>query len=255
MATIKEGMGWFKQNFAAAIREAAKGTPFTVDMLTAIAVQETFPIWGKLFKTHSVAEVLELCVGDTLDAPKRSAFPKTKADLLAVANGGQMFLIARQALVALGAFDPVMKKVADNNPNKFCHGYGIFQFDIQFFPKEPDYFLQRKWRNFPDTLGKAIQELGAAQKRAHLTGKTSLTDMELAAVAIAYNRGSFDPAKGLRQGFFDGQKFYGEHFFDFLQLAKTVPEPEVIIAPPPEVVAAQTQPAARVGAPLDITPS
>jgi hypothetical protein len=230
MPTIEEGMAWFKQNFAAAIRQGAAGTPFTVDMLTAIAVQETFSIWGRMFQTLPVAKILELCVGDTLDAPNRSAFPISKA---------QMFTIARAALVALGPFDPTMKKVAQNRPDKFCHGYGIFQYDIQFFPTDPDYFLQRKWVDFSATLGKAVGELTAAQKRAHLGGKASLTDMEMAAAAIAYNRGSFNPAKGLKQGFFDGHKFYGENFFDFLQRAKTVPEAPAM--PPPAVAAAGVQ--------------
>jgi hypothetical protein len=241
MTTVKEGMGWFKQNFAEAIKQGTAGTPFSLDMLTAVAVQETFSIWGKMFKTLPVAKVLELCVGDTLDAPNRSAFPKTKADLMAASKGDQMFAIARQALVALGPFDAIMHGVARNHPDKFCHGYGIFQYDIQFFPKDPDYFLQRKWVNFGDTLGKAVQELTAAQKRAHLAGKSSLTDMEMAAVAIAYNRGSFDPAKGLKQGFFDGHKFYGENFFDFLQLAKTVAAPAPAPAPVAAVSPAQPQ--------------
>jgi hypothetical protein len=255
MATVKEGMGWFKQNFAEAIKQGTAGTPFSLDMLTAVAVQETFSIWGKMFKTLPVAKVLELCVGDTLDAPNRSAFPKTKADLMAAPKGDQMFTIARQALVALGPFDATMHGVAQNHPDKFCHGYGIFQYDIQFFPKDSDYFLQRKWVNFGDTLGKAVQELTAAQKRARLAGKSSLTDMEMAAVAIAYNRGSFDPAKGLKQGFFDGQKFYGENFFDFLQQAKTVatpapaPAPALAPAPAPAPVAAASPAPAQPQAP------
>ena len=237
MASIKDGMGWFKKNFADAIHLGTTGTPFTLDMLTAIAVQETFSIWGKMFQTLPVSKVLDLCVGDTLDAPNRSAFPKTKADLLGVQNGAQMFTVARQALVALGPFDPIMHSVAQNHPDKFCHGYGIFQYDIQFFPTDPDYFLQRKWVNFSDTLAKAVKELSAAQVRAHLAGKISITDMEMAAVAIAYNHGSFNPAKGLKQGFFDGTKFYGENFFDFLQVAKTVPVPVLAPAIPPAVAA------------------
>ena len=35
-------------------------------------------------------------------------------------------------------------------------------------------------------------------------------------MAIAYNKGSFDPQRGLKQGHFDGKRFYGEHIFDFL---------------------------------------
>jgi hypothetical protein len=67
-------------------------------MLTAIAVQETFENWGKAFKTIAVADVLAVCVGDILDAPKRSksAFPNNRAALEAVPNGKAMFaMLAR----------------------------------------------------------------------------------------------------------------------------------------------------------------
>ena len=46
-------------------------------------------------------------------------------------------------------------------------------------------------------------------------------------MAIAYNTGGFVPSKGLKQGHFDGTKFYGEQFFDFLRLSKTVALPDV----------------------------
>jgi hypothetical protein len=44
----------------------------------------------------------------------------------------------------------------------------------------------------------------------------------MAAVAIAYNTGGFNPAKGLQQGHFDGTRHYGQAVFDFLRLSKTV---------------------------------
>jgi hypothetical protein len=60
-------------------------------------VQETFEVWGGLFQTSmSTDDILALCVGDTFDAPNRSAFPPTK--LIAVPDGQQMFDIARAAL-------------------------------------------------------------------------------------------------------------------------------------------------------------
>jgi hypothetical protein len=46
--------------------------------------------------------------------------------------------------------------------------------------------------------------------------------MEMCAVAIAYNTGGFNPAKGLKQGHFDGTHFYGEQIFDFIRLSHTV---------------------------------
>src|SRR5262249_22635723 len=122
---------------------------------------------------------------------------------------------------------------AVKNKDKFCHGYGIFQYDIQFFPKDPDYFLQRRYRDFAACAAKCVGELRNAAQRVRLNGKTSLTDMEMAAVAIAYNTGGFKPQKGLKQGYFNGTKFYGELFFDFLRQSKTVPIDGATPAPLP----------------------
>src|SRR5688572_32285292 len=58
---------WFKQTFGSQIAPAIAGTPFTLDMLAAIAAQETGHIWGTLRKTMPVDDLLEVCVGDTLD--------------------------------------------------------------------------------------------------------------------------------------------------------------------------------------------
>ena len=213
---------WFKTQFQAPINAAVVGTPFDIDMLTAIACQETGHIWGKLrLSSMSLARILELCVGDTLDTPKRSAFPKNKAALVAEANGQAMFKIARDALVDMAKHIPGFLG-ASQNPVKFCHGFGLFQYDLQFFRVDPDYFLKRKYINFPDTLGKCLEELQSARKKIGFAGKPSLTDFEMACVAIAYNTGGFKPAKGLKQGFFDGTKFYGERFADFLALARSV---------------------------------
>lgn len=223
MSKLSDGMAWFKGQFAARIQTAIQETPFSVDMLTAIAMQETFSIWGSIYKTLPVDQVLKLCVGDTLDAPNRSAFPVNKAALLAVPNGDQMFAVAREALESLKPHNAAYKNVANGNPNKFCHGYGIFQYDIQFFKTNPDYFLQKKWYNFEDCLDRCVTELKAALLRAYPGGNSTLTDDEMVYVAIAYNRGSVNFAKGFKQGHKDDSgKYYGEYIRDYLQLAKTV---------------------------------
>ena len=224
---------WFKQQFRGEIEAAVQGTPFTLDMLTAVACQETGGIWPILRKKDlSLERILELCVGDTIDAKPggggRRAFPKNKAELVQAPNGQEMFGIARQALVDMAKFIPGFKGPVAN-PSKFCHGYGIFQFDLQFFKTEPDYFLQKRYAMFPDCLAKCIGELRNAQRGAGLQGKTKLTDLEMAAIAIAYNTGRFVPSKGLKQGFKDSAgKFYGENFFEFLRLAHTVILPEAV---------------------------
>ena len=222
-------MRWFKTNFQNKVNAAIQGTPFTLDLMTALACQETGEIWPILRKTDlSIDRILELCVGDTIDAPSRSAFPKNKAELVAFPRGQEMFDLARQALVDMAHFINSYKDAA-SKPNKFCHGYGIFQFDLQFFKTEPDYFLQKRYARFDDSLQKAIGELQAARKRIDLQNKPALTDLELAHVAIAYNTGHFNPAKGLKQGFAPRDKhgnvigpFYGEQILAFMQTAKTV---------------------------------
>ena len=45
------------------------------------------------------------------------------------------------------------------NPKKFCHGFGDFQRDLQFFKDDPDYFLQRRYENFANTLAHCLGEL------------------------------------------------------------------------------------------------
>lgn len=217
-------IGWFKEQFRDQVNAAIADTPFSLDLLVAIAMQETYYIWGNLYSTLSTDEALKLCTGDTLDTPRRSAFPKDKAELLAHDKGDKMFTIARAALEAVANFVPSFKRVADSSPNKFCRGYGIFQLDLQFFKNNPDYFLQKKWYSFDECLAQCVNELKASMRRTYGSGKTVLTDEEKVYVAIAYNRGSVDFSKRFKQGFRDDSgKYYGEYIWEYLQLAKLVP--------------------------------
>ena len=85
---------WFKSQFQPQIEAAIAGTPFSVDMITAVACQETGGIWPRLRRQGlPTARILELCVGDTIDASPtgggRRAFPQNKAELknrIAVGN-------------------------------------------------------------------------------------------------------------------------------------------------------------------------
>lgn len=242
---------WFKTQFHTQIEAAVQGTPFTLDFLTAIACQETGHIWNVLRKKVSTtAEVLALCVGDSIDAPSRKAFPKTKAELIAEPKGKEMFDIARQALVDMAKFIPGFSGVAAK-PNKFCHGFGIFQYDLQFFRVDPNYFLEKRYENFDASLAKAIEELKSKQKRIGLGNETAISDSQLVAVAIAYNTGNFKPEKGFKQGHFDGAKFYGEHIFSFLHLSRRVALPGSSAVPLP----APTPGHASVPPPTPVTAS
>ncbi|MGI8437892.1 MAG: hypothetical protein ACR2NX_13490 [Chthoniobacterales bacterium] len=140
--------------------------PFDADLITAIAQQETGYIWAGLVQRGLAEnEVLRLCVGDTLDADNgRSCFPKNKAELLGARRGSEMFALARQTLLDMARYVNGYQS-ATINPNKCCHGYGIFQYDIQFFLENPDFFLQQSWEDFEACLARLLDELKAAMAR------------------------------------------------------------------------------------------
>ncbi len=219
--SLEEDIRWFKQQFLRKIEEAVQGTPLQPDLLVAIAVQETGYIWRNLCKKMSASELLKLCVGDTIDAPNRSAFPKTKAELLSVSNGDKMFSIARESLELMAKHVPGYESSV-RNPDKFCHGFGIFQYDLQFLKENSSFFLERKWHSFDRCLEMCVRELKQALKRAYGSNKNRLSDEEMVYVAIAYNRGTVEWSRGVRQGYFDGKKYYGEYIRDYLQISKSI---------------------------------
>jgi hypothetical protein len=82
MLSLKEDIGWFQGQFKTEIEAELPGTPFSLDLFSAIAVQETRYIRSSLYKQLLVNELLKLWASDTKDAPRRSAFPKDKIDAL-----------------------------------------------------------------------------------------------------------------------------------------------------------------------------
>jgi hypothetical protein len=219
-----EKIQWFKQQFKTQIENILQNTPFSVDMLTAIAMQETGYIWGGLRETQPLEEILKVCVGDTLDSPSRSAFPKNKADLLRATRGAEMFAIAREALEHVARYNASYRRVANSSANKFCHGFGIFQYDLQFFRTNPDFFLEKRWYNFDECLNVFVRdELKEALRRAYGSGKNTLTDREMAYVAIAYNAGSVNVRGSFKQGHkSDDGRYYGENIRDYMRLSQQV---------------------------------
>lgn len=227
MPAKSASLSWLKQQFRNEFAASTAGTPFSAELLMAIALQESGEIWGPLAANNQVpATIMPLCTGDTLDAPHRSAFPQTKDDLLRVPDGKTMFQIARAALVDLGTLNPIYQSVANHYPDKFCHGYGIFQYDLQHFLEGPkkNFFLHKEWHSLSSCLRLCIEELDAALWRAFHGSKTILTDEDMVYVAIAYNRGSVKVGGGPKQGFRDSSGiYYGENITENLQLAKLVP--------------------------------
>lgn len=114
-------------------------TPLSFDLVSAIAFQESGELWSKLRLHLPREEILRLSVGDTLDEPNRSAFPKNKDALIAAQRGQPMFELAHRLLVEMADATGIKAyQAVARRPHKFVHGYGIFQYDLQFFRRDPD---------------------------------------------------------------------------------------------------------------------
>ncbi len=220
----KEAIAWFKQTFGERMSALLEGTPFDADMVAAIANQETGYIWGPLAqKGLTEDEILRLCVGDTLDASRgRNCFPRTRAELVGATRGREMYTIAREALLEMAQHISGYESAVANE-EKFCHGFGIFQYDLQFFTENPDYFLQKSWGDFEACLTQFIAELRAAAQRQGWARKATLTDDEKVFVAIAYNKGTCDCTRGFKQGHMSDGRCYGENVYEFLHTARSIP--------------------------------
>jgi hypothetical protein len=186
---VVEDLRWFKATFGEAITRATRELPFGLDLLSAIALQETGLLWSVLRRQPdlSTAQLLRLCVGDTIDA--RKAFPRSKAELVAAPQGEQMFALARSALVEMAQYLRAYRKVAAQ-PAKFCHGFGIFQRDIQHFLRDPDYFLGQRYADFDSALGHTLTLLTDALRRLGWQHQAALSEHEQAALAIVCMRGN-----------------------------------------------------------------
>jgi len=221
VSKITDAIAWFKQQFGPIVTAKAAGTPFSLDLISAIAMQETYCVWGDLYKTVSTAELLRVCVGDTLDAPHRLEFPKNKAVLLAERDGDTMFTIARAALEDVARHNAACAEIAHMNPNKFCRGFGIVEYDLQHFRDDPDFFLNEDWHDFGKCLDRGLAGLNKALERTYGPAKSSLSHAETVYLAIAYSRGCANLSKDFKQGYKDvSGKYYGEHIDAYLTLAE-----------------------------------
>jgi len=211
-------MRWFNAQFAHRVKITVGGTPFRPELVMSIAVKEV----GYLVARMRVAgltldQILIRCVGDTIE---RSAhrFPADRGDLEDEPHGGQMFQIAREALAGVAEFSSSYRSAYDGNENSFCRGFGIFQYDLQFYRDDPQFFLQRQWGDFDACLARFIQELYDSMARNRWRGRQSLVFEEEIGLAIAYNAGRYRPERGRRQGHRNRttQRYYGQDFADLL---------------------------------------
>ncbi|WP_245986895.1 hypothetical protein [Azospirillum thermophilum] len=217
-------------------------------MLTAVAYQETGYIWSALcLKGLPTGRILELCVGDTLDEDRgRRAFPRTYEELIASPDGPQLFAVARRALEEVAEHVPDYLP-ASKKPHKFVHGFGIFQYDLQFCRTDKNFFLSRLYMDFGECLKRVLKELRLAMERIGWGGRTALGDYDFACVAIAYNTGSYKPERGLKQGSSSGGRYYGEAIYDYLRLIRSFDQPIVAARPPGRALVREPTPVTAAG--------
>jgi hypothetical protein len=146
---------WMKQNFKHEMEDAVRNTPFSVDIICAIACQETAFVWINWINKKSVDDIIRLCVFDASgDFPDthRSAFPKNTAAF-------QNFYGVEFTNMLIAEANASRKERGLSPKNWVYKGYGIYQYDLQHVKKDEVFFREKQWYNYDKCLKKAMTEL------------------------------------------------------------------------------------------------
>ena len=145
---------WLELHYGNDCGASTDGSPFTKELLYAIACQETAIYFYDWTKDHTPEDVLGRCVFDASgDANgSRSAFPKNTAAF--IEHYGQetanMLIAEANKTRAMRGFGPKQWVYA---------GYGLFQYDIQYIQTDAAFFLQKQWYDMTHCLEKVMKEL------------------------------------------------------------------------------------------------
>lgn len=158
-AKCKLTANWLDTHFGEKCEAIVTNTPFTKELIYAIACKETAIYFYDWTKDHAPEEVLGRCVFDATGdvSGARNAFPKNTSefvekysqkiadDLIGEANKTR----------AMRGFGPKQWVYA---------GYGIFQYDLQNIQTDETFFTQKLWYNMDDCLARIMKELNAKWK-------------------------------------------------------------------------------------------
>lgn len=158
---------WLLEHFEANITAAIEGTNFSVNLICAIACQETAQRWLLWVHKYDHQTILQRCVFDASgDFPNtsRSAFPKNAAafhdkygdeftDML-ISEGNKM-----RAMPQPGNPDGY------SSSHYLYKGYGIFQYDLQAVVNDEVFFRNKLWYNIDECCKRAVSELKSKQKK------------------------------------------------------------------------------------------
>lgn len=146
---------WLLKNFGSQIEQAVQGTPMDSNLVAAIACKETANVWLQWIGRLSPAEVLARCVFDASgDFPgtTRSAFPPNTAAFRASVGNDLSDMLIEEANET--------RKLRGYGPQSWVYkGYGLFQYDLQHFDKDPGFFRDREWRTFDACLDRWMKEM------------------------------------------------------------------------------------------------
>jgi len=145
---------WMDNNFGDKCEAAVEHTPFTKQLLYAIACKETAIYVYRWINDHSPAEILGRCVFDASGDVNgtRMAFPKNTAEF--IAKYGQAL-----ANELIGEANKT-RAMRGWGPKQWVYaGYGIFQYDLQHILTDENFFRQKLWYNIDDCVDRVLKEL------------------------------------------------------------------------------------------------
>ncbi len=150
LATAK----WMELHYGKQCENTVEGTPFTKELLYAIACQETAIYFYEWTKDHSPDEVLARCVFDASGDANgtRKAFPKNTAAFIERFGKelADMLIAEANASRAWRGYGPKQWVYA---------GYGLFQYDLQHILTDETFFREKQWYQIEHCLKKVMSEL------------------------------------------------------------------------------------------------
>ncbi|MGY3054166.1 hypothetical protein ACVWYG_002369 [Pedobacter sp. UYEF25] len=145
---------WLELHYGDQCAAATEGTPFTKELLYAIACQETAIYFYDWTKEHTPEEVLGLCVFDASGDANgtRSAFPKNTAAFTAKYGQAKADMLIAEANKS--------RALRGYGPKQWVYaGYGLFQYDLQYIQTDEIFFMEKQWYQIDHCLDKVIKEL------------------------------------------------------------------------------------------------
>ena len=149
---------WLNKNFEKELKEATKGTPFTISLLSAIVTQESgyYLVENNRIDLIDKDTLLKNCILDAsgdVDGT-RKAFPRNTDEFRKKYGNKITDELINEA-------NRARKFRGFTNPKKWVYaGYGLFQFDLQYIELgHKEFFIEKQWYSFDKILKKVIIEL------------------------------------------------------------------------------------------------